>query len=74
MKVSADKVFLGVLVSGFLLSFSLVAIVMYNANLKQREEDAFSAKCAAACFPNAVYSTEHKRCMCNAIVTVREIK
>jgi hypothetical protein len=61
----------------------LVVIVLlalgYSANktneqLKEMESNSFYNKCAAACAPNAVYSTKYNRCECNAMVVVREVK
>lgn len=74
MKINADKVFVGLIVAFCLSGIALVSLVVYNAHLQEKAEQSFIVKCASACFPNAVYSTEHKRCMCNAIVTVREIQ
>jgi hypothetical protein len=45
-----------------------------NDQIREMEKGDFYSKCAAACAPNAVYSTNHNRCECNAIVTVKEIK
>jgi hypothetical protein len=54
------------------------AMMLSTANTERKLEELqkgdFYSKCAAACAPNAVYSTNYNRCECNAIVTVREIK
>jgi len=40
----------------------------------EQKEELFYKSCENSCYPNGVYSTKYNRCMCNASVTVREIK
>jgi hypothetical protein len=51
---------------------SILAVVFAVKECKARE--TFEDKCEVACYPNTVYSTEHRRCVCNANVIYREIK
>jgi len=61
-----------------LMAMVIGAAMLSTANTERKLEEMqkgdFYSKCAAACSPNAVYSTNYNRCECNAIVTVREIK
>jgi hypothetical protein len=45
-----------------------------SEKLEEMQKGDFYNKCAAACAPNAVYSTKYNRCECNAMVVVREVK
>ena len=61
------------------LTAMVVAAIVFSTHrteqqLEEMQKGDFYSKCAAACAPNAVYSTNYNRCECNAIVTVREIK
>jgi hypothetical protein len=57
----------------FIVSF-IVGLVISDSKTQDKLQQDFFDKCAAACYPNTVYSTEYKRCSCNAAVVVREIK
>jgi len=52
----------------------MISTAKTERQLEEMQKGDFYSKCAAACSPNAVYSTNYNRCECNAIVTVREIK
>jgi hypothetical protein len=61
------------------LALMVIGAMMFSTanterKLQEMQKGDFYSKCAAACSPNAVYSTNYNRCECNAIVTVREIK
>jgi len=61
---------LGVMI-GIAVAFS---ISKTQDQLQEIHKGDFYNKCAAACAPNAVYSTKYNRCECNAMVVVREVK
>lgn len=52
----------------------IAATIINGAKTNEKVEGDFYNKCAAACSPNAVYSTKYNRCECNAMVVVREVK
>jgi len=61
------------------LAAMVIAAVMFSTaktqeQLQEMQKGDFYNKCAAACAPNAVYSTKYNRCECNAMVVVREVK
>jgi hypothetical protein len=82
MKFGTDKFYDTAMVAvGCFLGFTamfiiamMISTVKTERQLEEIQKGDFYSKCAAACSPSAVYSTNYNRCECNAIVTVREIK
>ena len=64
--------FIGLTLMG--IGAMMISTAKTERQLEEMQKGDFYSKCAAACSPNAVYSTNYNRCECNAIVTVREIK
>jgi hypothetical protein len=52
----------------------LIALSICTSRTEDQLKQNFFDKCASACYPNTVYSTDYNRCSCNAAVVVREIK
>jgi len=64
--------FLGLTI--MVIAAMMISTAKTERQLEEIQKGDFYSKCANACAPNAVYSTNHNRCECNAIVTIREIK
>ncbi len=59
------------------LAFFAVSATIFSMVIFVREYSdsvAFEEKCEVACYPNTVFSTQKRKCICNATVVYKEVK